>query len=493
MKKTIDILREKDLDVIFLIIILIMGIVLFVPIQSNDELWNFANAYKMFNGYGIYEELNVIITPLFFYIAQMFFKIFGSNILAFRIYNIVISSTFFILIYLIFKLLNVVKRRAFFYTIIIIFMFNGMVAAGANYNVLAMIPVLISIILAIKQKDSLWIYGILLFITFMIKQNVYVFFAIGIFIYKLINEKNIIKAFMELLKICFISLIGIAIFLIYMYLDNNIYNFINYCFLGISEFGSQNMHISFDGARYIYISIIAIIFTIILMLNKKINKNIDSKVLENAKKILSFGIPMLLISYPLFNYYHSTLASVIIFIEFIYIIENLLVKEIDIKVKKEKKLYIIICIIYIIYLYSAIYFTMWRINREEYIFCNNGSFYGSIISKENYEDIQIICDYIKKQESKNIDVKILSYKANLYMLQLNKNNGIFDLAFLGNYGKGGEETLINKIKELDNSVILIETDIENMFWQESKNARNYIINNYKKVGEIQEFSIYYID
>ena len=79
------------------------------------------------------------------------------------------------------------------------------------------------------------------------------------------------------------------------------------------------------------------------------------------------------------------------------------------------------------------------------------------------------------------------------MLQLNKNNGIFDLAFLGNYGKGGEETLINKIKELDNSVILIETDIENMFWQESKNARNYIINNYKKVGEIQEFSIYYID
>ena len=52
-----------------------------------DELWNFSNCYKMFEGYKIYRDLNVIITPLFFYTAQVFFKLFGATILSFKIYN----------------------------------------------------------------------------------------------------------------------------------------------------------------------------------------------------------------------------------------------------------------------------------------------------------------------------------------------------------------------------------------------------------------------
>ena len=78
------------------------------------------------------------------------------------------------------------------------------------------------------------------------------------------------------------------------------------------------------------------------------------------------------------------------------------------------------------------------------------------------------------------------------MLNLNKNNGIFDMPFLGNLGTKGEKGLIDDIKQLENTIILIQTDSEKVFYQESKNARNYIINNYNKIEENQKFSAYYI-
>jgi len=86
----------------------------------------------------------------------------------------------------------------------------------------------------------------------------------------------------------------------------------------------------------------------------------------------------------------------------------------------------------------------------------------------------------------------LSHKANLYNVNINKNNGIFDLYFWGNLGKEGEKGLINKIGKLKNTIILTEKSEENFIGQEAINARNYVIDNYQKVGEIQEYYIYEI-
>ena len=127
MKKWRGFIKTYDIDVI-LSIILIVGISAFFNIlDCYDELWNFANAYKMFEGYTIYKELNVIVTPLFFYIAQLFFKIFGATLLSFRIYNFVISSILIILIYKILGTLKIVRRRAIFYTLLIGFLISSLI------------------------------------------------------------------------------------------------------------------------------------------------------------------------------------------------------------------------------------------------------------------------------------------------------------------------------------------------------------------------------
>lgn len=115
---------------------------------------------------------------------------------------------------------------------------------------------------------------------------------------------------------------------------------------------------------------------------------------------------------------------------------------------------------------------------------------GTIAQKSDIEDIQIISEYIVEQEKNGKNVIILSHNANLYNVNLNRSNGDFDLYFMGNLGSKGEQGLINKIKELKNTIILTEKEEENFIGQESINARNYVINNYKKVGEIQEYNIY---
>lgn len=493
MRGILNKLKNRECDVLVLLIVLVASTTLIISVNPYDELWNFANSYKMFNEYKIYEELNVIVTPLFFYIAQIFFIIFGANLLAFRIYNIVICTAFFMLIYLIFKELKIVRRRAFFYTVIIFLLFSTMIASGANYNMLALFPILITILLIIKGKENNIILGILLFLTFMLKQNVFIYFAIGIFTYKLLNTQNRKRIILDLFKIYIISFIGITIFLIYLYVDNNLYNFINYCFLGISEFGANNLEIETNGARFLYVSLIAIILTFIIVYSKKVNKDIDIKIINTAKKITSIGTPLLLICLPIVNYYHATLGSLIIIIEFLYIIDKILISNFKINQNKEKYIYMATILVYIIYVVYQIVTNIIAVRKGEVIFNNNGVFYGTVVSIEDYEDSHIILNYIKEQESKGYYVKILSYKANLYMVQLNKNNGMFDLAFFGNLGLEGENGLINKIKQLENTLILIQTNEEEMFWQESKKAREYIINNHQKVGEIQEYSIYYID
>ena len=109
--------------------------------------------------------------------------------------------------------------------------------------------------------------------------------------------------------------------------------------------------------------------------------------------------------------------------------------------------------------------------------------------KEQIEKINKICKYIKSNEENGKSVKIISCNANLYMNVLNKNNGVLDLPFYGNFGNKGENIVIDYIKDAENAKILIQKD-EKIPWQESYKIRNYIKENLKFEGEIEDFLIY---
>ena len=307
------------------------------------------------------------------------------------------------------------------------------------------------------------------------------------------KDKSIKEKIKELISIYAITFVGIFLFLLFFFFNQNLYNFISYCFLGLKEFGQTNIAINIYDARPIYISIIIVLFECFLIKNKKTEKFLNAEVICNSKMLICFGSPCLLIAYPIFNYYHSILGSLIILISFIYIMEKSFLSDIVTNVKKEKVVYSAILIIFIIWNIYIILVSMYKLKSNNISMYTSEPYVGIMYNDSQEENLERICKYIEDKKQIGIDVKILSYKANFYVTKLKINNGKFDLNFRGNLGKNGEQGLIEEIKKMKNTYILIATEEKNIFEQESELAINYVKNNYTKLEEVEEYSVYKIN
>ena len=175
--KKLDLKIEKReyIIVFFIILLSIIGKSLNVNIEVSDELWNFQNIYKLYNGFEIYKDANIICTPLFFYIGNLMFHILGANFFVFRIYNIIIDTILFFSVYILCKKMNMSKTSSLITVFVLLFLGNyTIVRSMANYNILALAFFVIGVILALKgklrRKDFL-IQGIMTFLIFLTKQN----------------------------------------------------------------------------------------------------------------------------------------------------------------------------------------------------------------------------------------------------------------------------------------------------------------------------------
>lgn len=120
-------------------------------------------------------------------------------------------------------------------------------------------------------------------------------------------------------------------------------------------------------------------------------------------------------------------------------------------------------------------------------------FYGAIIDPKMRETIEEVGDYVQNNDK---DTIVLSTYAPLISLYLNDlDNGDYDLPLRGNLGSKGEKGLIEQIKELSNTQILIlhETDEEKEIYQFVYDVADYIKQNYTYVGQVNKFDIYEIE
>ena len=104
--------------------------------------------------------------------------------------------------------------------------------------------------------------------------------------------------------------------------------------------------------------------------------------------------------------------------------------------------------------------------------------------------IEEVADYVQNNDKNTI---VLSTYAPLISLYLNDlDNGDYDLPLRGNLGSKGEEGLIEQIKELSNTQILLlhETEEEKEIYQFAYDAADYIKQNFTYVGQVNKFDIY---
>lgn len=466
-------------------ILLILGIaisasimVFQIPLAAGDEIWNFQNIYKMVNGYQIYTDANVIITPIFFWIGFWLFKIFGANILIFRIFDILVYTILVFCVYQILKRLNIEKTKAIIYTLIFHYFSYELVTGGASYNTLAVLFVLIGTYFSLKEMTSnqfCILNGILMYVIFFTKQNIGAYYVLAsIIIQIIINGKNRKTIFniTKQLAIAFVLSMGT---LGILYAQGVFWDFINIAFLGIREFGVKNSIIDPICIAHMLICMITIICAVIL------RKHVSKEENKNIKILLGMGIPMLLISYPIVNIAHTMLAMAILLILLLYMTHLMIRQFLSDKMVKGVTIILIISLIALcISPLSRILKYEWAVKDYKH------PYYGLSVSTQMLEHIEKVNEYINTHEGKVI---MLSDKAAIYNIPEKRNNGKMDLVFLGNLGYKGEEKLIEEVSNMKNTQILM---YEPLFWQESEKLLNYLKEHYEVVGKIESYDIYQI-
>ena len=485
--------KHKIIYSALLILFCFSGLILsFNKIEITDELFTFANTYKLHNGVSLYSENNVIDTPLFFYIGNIFLSVLGANFFVYKIYGIVIFEVIFLIsrrfsvklyvkissekyergvfmlsIYKIYGIvifeviflisLNILRKlkvptgRAVVYILLILLPFTKtLFVNGANYSTLALLFWLLGMNFVIK-KDKFEVkpiqQGIISALVFATKQNIGVYYLIAITLFTIYNYRKERKTILKKLVSTYIIFALItAIWCIILALQGQFIDFINYCVLGIGEFAKN--HFDFQDWRII-----------------------------------------LLIGYPIFNAYHIELAMVVSMVYCMYMAEQVIVYTKEIFLVKPVKI-VIIGYIGFVLLINAFYMGS-TIIKGSYKTDYDNPYFGMLATEEMKNKINEIVNFVELKEEKNQKVIIFSEEANIYQIVLGKNYQDLDLPLLGNWGYNGEERVLNKIMGLRDSFILIkDTSRTN---QESEKIKQYIKNNYNRTGEIQGFEIYYIE
>mgnify|MGYP001109371001 FL=1 len=476
-----------------LILFCFSGLILsFNKIELTDELFTFANTYKLHNGVSLYSENNVIDTPLFFYIGNIFLSVLGTNFFAYKIYGIVIFEVIFLISLNILRKLKVPTGRAVVYILLILLPFTKtLFVNGANYSTLALLFWLLGMNFIIK-KDKFEIkpiqQGIISALVFATKQNIGVYYLIAITLFTIYNYRKERKTILKKLVSTYIIFALItAIWCIILALQGQFMDFINYCVLGIGEF-AQN-HFDFQDWRIILYAIPILALVGLVIAHRKYGILLENKTMKATIFFLCFMFPSLLIGYPIFNAYHIELAIVVSMVYCMYMAEQVVVHTNEIFLVKPVKVVIIVYIMFVL-LINAFYIGA-TVLKGSYKTDYNNPYFGMLATEEMKNKINEIVNFVELKEEKSQKVIIFSEEANIYQIVLGKNYQDFDLPLLGNWGYNGEERVLNKIKDIKDSFILIkDTSRTN---QESEKIKQYIKNNYNRTGEIQGFEIYYIE
>ena len=485
MKKVIKIIT------IILIVLCASSFLFATPIFTNDELWNFQQVYKMHNGFSIYKDANVIVTPLFFYLGYIVLSVFSFTILGFRIYNLIIYSMLFIMLYKIFKALKVSNKLIPVY-LSLIFLFQVQnIIAGANYTVLSIVISLIGMYFYITKKSNNIKQGIIIFLCLFTKQNVGIFYVLSVLIYELILNKKInLKYIKDQLKKIIVLLIPTLVFVLYLHFSGTIIDFINYCFGSLIEFGETNLIFTAPPYMILILLFSILIYIITIALKNRIKDKVAIDFFNNMTILFIFLLGAIPNIYPILNSSHFIYVFPFAFLIILYFLDTFILKDLFTEARFSFLIVFVILLIVIVRNYSVLYLNIDNYHHYE----DSSSPYNHLyIDNDLYNRYKELVKFIVDNEQNGDNVIILSYEAALPMIELKKSNGKYDMFLSGNLGYNGIQNSIDEIKNQKNTLYLILANEEDLFFQDPLEVRNYIINNLHYYGTYSNYVVYYTD
>lgn len=464
-----------------------------------DFYWNFNFGLQISKGLLPYRDFNIVITPLLAYLTGIFLHFFGKTILSYSIFmaflKVLLTSLISIIAVKISNLKNASsKDKLFFLTFFIVTML--LYFRYFDYNYLAILFLILTIYLEnskLKEIKKDFFIGILASFSLLSKQSIGLFVIIFAVIHPIIFKKNIKKSLIRVGGI----LLPSSIFLLQLIFSNSLYSFIDYCILGLSDFSSNTISfiesfVSVTNNGYLNFSIpfiTVLIFSIIYLIYKiyKILKNKKNYSYE-YKNVLYYSISALSCFYPIMDITHL-LPSILPLIILISIsLFNIMKKYCKFNKIILNCISLVIVIIYIEIMLFPIgeYFKVVRnANENKTVLTNCYPLNGLVVNKSTKENITTMTNFIKESDKKVI---FLDNSAVIYHLPLDIYYKDYDLFMRGNFGKNGEDRLIEEIKESKDTIYLINPHNKNE--QTPKKVKNYVIENFEKVGNILKYDIY---
>ena len=297
----------------------------------------------------------------------------------------------------------------------------------------------------------------------------------------------------EVLKAIMYRIIGIIIpgiiFTIYLICTNSLMDFIDYCVFGIGTFTNNVSYMKLLQGKDLeaFLGLVTPITFLILFIEIIINIK-NKKIKENKNKLILFvfALAQFTVVYPIADEIHFKIAVFPIFLVMLYYIfkEIQEIKNIKISIFIEHFMNIITISLVGMLILSGINDIFIYTQTEKSVLKH---FSNIPISNTLQERILEVNKYIEDEER---DVYILDSEAAVYMIPLDKYNKDFDMFLRGNLGAKGEEGQIEKIKEMNNTVLLIKNEKIPLNWQTPKEVIEYVKNNLEKIGTINFFDIY---
>lgn len=476
------------------IFLIILTNILSKPLTDLDEMWNFNVARCISNGLVPYRDINMVSTPLLGFVVSIFLKIFGQEMFVTRILAVFLSLGILILIYFILKKVGIKESISG----VIVLAITGIMSESfcLDYNFFTVLLALFIILLELKNNKNPKItknilIGVLGGLCVCTKQSIgmLICFVIIINQFFFIKSKKDVKSTLKNIGFRIIGMIiPIAIFVIYLLINNAFNDFLDYCVYGISTFSNKISYSNLINSKDIIIKIFSIIMPLTIIVSVIIN--IVKKCLKKEDSIwyilTIYSIPIFAVAFPISDKIHLLIGILPTIILLIYSM-SLLIKKIEfLKSKYVSELLdiiyiasIIVCTLYIEFTYSDTLSNLSKyrkLNHFKYI----------TVSEYLSTDIEEINEYINTAEKK---VYILDATAAVYMIPNDKYNKNYDMFLKGNLGSGGEEAQIENIKNED-ALYLIMKDGVSRNWQTPENVRAYIKENLNYKGTVGTFDIY---
>lgn len=211
--------KKKCLSLFFFISIFLFCVfyLYFFRNITDDELYNYGYAHNILNHLVPYRDFNMIVPPLFAYLCALFQFVLGDKLI---VYHIVISLLITSIFFLAYSKLG--------YPSIVILVFS-LFYPFAGYNVLSLF--LLFLLLSVRGKKHGETLSSVIIILLILTKQTFALFMIP----NLLETKNLKRTIL-------IYLVGIFCSLLYFVCFDNLFSFINYCFLGMFDFTSSNYY-----------------------------------------------------------------------------------------------------------------------------------------------------------------------------------------------------------------------------------------------------------